>query len=817
MLRLPITQIDLTVDDIDGYETRFATRRMRQRQSSASSLHLNAGPGRLTSNAVVAENMNVDRRGAGHQVSVAHDERCDTTLDAVVHENNQQTITRVRLTEAAIDSGEQRQLPHDMLQRQAECAWSRQSSSALTQNIGGFSLSGHAMSGTMSQIDGMVEWPRETVSGASNDSANTPAMISISALREINSDAFLVSSTLPSSPRPFSSARARRRQIFHDPIQQQELIELRHRERIPPYQSSSILSSLQQPVPHLVLPLHDESSPGLDPGAPVFVPRTRFASSVAYNSDGPSHSVLQEGRTATGHSSSNLRVRPISEQNVEVSFRGQSHSVHTLTEPFRTRNRFSSQTSSQSGPLPRLSSDLSHHAPPRSDAIVSVMQRGGSGLWPAAAPIFNVSRHSHGDISSSMRVGQLQYHVRHVTSVQQTHLPIGDRTTIDNISSLAAMANQESALRLPDTVLVDATSSHHQPIPESSPSDNDREFSTADMQDISHCVKVEGRTDMELLYQSSLPDFSHMSSYRRNHSPLEQLTEELSRLSASLERPRSVGRWFESRPRISLLYGDPFVEQSRTPSPDVAKTADRVNTGQLLDSDPSSPVPPSIASFLHSSTPAVLGTAAVTNPSWHLTPTKSPASSPPLSISVPTASPPSIPTAIARSPNAPHSLRPVILSTPRVRVYNDAVPPQTQPQAPADLLQSRTRQRKQSNVAEPAPRAAQSSTLSPDVDSTPAHAPTLTTMLPASESPALPVTVPRFPSTYRPPARGRGRMREMENELEGFEAHLAELREERMVWLSRRSAGGGAREHDGQALEVTPPGQGRFERMLSGG
>ncbi|TKA81512.1 hypothetical protein B0A55_02990 [Friedmanniomyces simplex] len=90
-------------------------------------------------------------------------------------------------------------------------------------------------------------------------------------------------------PSLLSSARARRRHarshdltIPEDQVQMQQLIQARHLTRVP---SGDLVPDLPPPVPELILPTYEEPSVfsmnlPLDPGAAVFVPRTRFGTAT---------------------------------------------------------------------------------------------------------------------------------------------------------------------------------------------------------------------------------------------------------------------------------------------------------------------------------------------------------------------------------------------------------------------------------------------------------------------------------------------------------------------------------------------------------
>nr|POE99398.1 hypothetical protein CFP56_52790 [Quercus suber] len=820
MLRLAATRIDLTGDDIDGFETRSAARRSGRQQSANDCFRLTAGPGRLTSHAVTAENQIVDYHRVNSGNNAESNEELIRTLNVVAHEGDQQDVSSARATSGAIEQdGQQRasdQLSPRVLldDRQAR-------------------PNGHTLSSSGSQIGGTIECPDRISSAGLDDSTSTLPGKTILALREIGGDAYPVepsprSSRLPSSPRPFSSARARRHQIFNDPIQQQELIEHRHRERIPPYQSSSILPSIQQPVPHLVLSLQDESNAGLDPGAPVFVPRTRFASSVTYDRGEFTHAEPQWSIRDSTQRSSNLRTRPISEQNVEGRSRGYTTFFNILPEPQHSRRRLRTRTSDQRSGLPRPTSGTDRYAGRRPNARIPTSQREAPDHPPAATPMFSSSQELPQDLPPNMRSDQFQFHVRHIVSEQRPHPLNEGRATLDDASSIAAKATRNRTRFIPNVDSTTHPSPHRPKLDPFSPEES-LTAPNADVPTSSNRYDMKDSVDKTFPYQSPTADSLHMSSYRRDHSPLDQLTEDLSRLSASLGRPRSVGRWFDNRPRTSLLHGNPFHEHSRPSSPRSTVVLDVVAPDESSDAQTSLSGPLPTQSSKHSSSSALPSPPIISHRDWCPDSPNPLSSSPSGPASASNVSPDTEHGQTSSGPPESHHTRSDVPCTPRVRVYNDTEPPHTQPQTSADLAHSRRRLRANSHPSVPAPPSVHSAVrpvppsalarnagdITPFSASTPARVATLTSAIAPTVPSATPATAPRIVSTHHR-RRHNERRQDIENDVEGFEGHLAELREERRVWLSRRRADAEG-EADGRGLEITPPGQGRFERMLWGG
>ncbi|KXL42606.1 MAG: hypothetical protein FE78DRAFT_34283 [Acidomyces sp. 'richmondensis'] len=210
------------------------------------------------------------------------------------------------------------------------------------------------------------------------------------------------------------------------------------------------------------------------------------------------------------------------------------------------------------------------------------------------------------------------------------------------------------------------------------------------------------------------PDAATPESLLMRNSPLDELAERLSRV-----RPRSVGRSWERPPpppgnrTSALLAGELFRVETPPPPP---------------PPPPQGPVEPSPSSSL-------LGGAG--------------------------------------GVSSPIKRKPVPMTTPKVQVYDDSLPPATQPWTPADLRGAR-RARGRSDTIYHAPLLHNSSR---DVASPPE----------------------RHPHRHTYPAEAA------ENDL--LDAHLAGLEEDRRRWVGRRWEEG--------SLQVTPPREGRFERFLS--
>ncbi|GAB1730021.1 hypothetical protein NU195Hw_g3445t1 [Hortaea werneckii] len=156
-------------------------------------------------------------------------------------------------------------------------------------------------------------------------------------------------------------------------------------------------------------------------------------------------------------------------------------------------------------------------------------------------------------------------------------------------------------------------------------------------------------------------------------------------------------------------------------------------------------------------------------------------------------------------------------ATPKVKVYNDSEPPDTQPQTPADVLRTARKSRRgrsddwtqnqtvnrvdessptldsqQNNYRQTCPSVSPARAL----DSHVRHDNRASTTVSVSE----PIQNEQI---RRRPDSARNTLDRENNEVEG---HLEGLEEDRRVWLARREGG---------SLETTPPAEGRYERYLS--
>lgn len=798
MLRLPVSTIGLTPEDNDDFEARFETRRSLRRQNCVRtpSVRLNVGPGQRASHAVVTEDINMVGGRIESRIAQANNEgNVAVMIDAVACGQGRA---------APIQSSVEMSESHQHTPSATVSNWQTEDFQTSCPHLYGQqddrfdNLTVDDQPNEQPQLDGV------------NESREGPAATPEPAISKETGNIYEdVCPTEPPprySPPPFSSARARRHQIFHDSAIQQELIQHRHHERIPSHPPGTLLPFRRHPVRELMLPVYDGVDVSLDPGAPVFVPRTRFGSATG-SSVNELVVVPDTQENINTHDLLNLRIRPTSEQNVDLAIRGRLEPSSSPAEQRRPRNGRNSRTSDQNDILPRQTRNLDRYPILRPNPRPLVAESATPGQGVSFVPMRNFSLVSHPDFPPTPAVIRSQYEVRHVVATHYTAPANYD----DMISR--STSSSLSALRHSSTSNVLGTTGTPFPLPHShsrgGPLSWSRNHVTADTSRVPSIVSstVSGINERMSSRQSSTPGPSQWEGFARSRSPLEQLTEDLSRLSATLGRPRSDGRslrrTFGDRPRISLLSGDPFRQDSSPHSASVSPLT--LDTTLLVETvEGAAAIPPDISArashaspMVRTSSSAFPSTPPLYEPQSYISSTTAGASPPFRTITFPQ-SPTSRVLSLATS------------STPKIKIYNDAEPPTTQPQTPADVYRSIRRRHGQSGESthwqEPV-LIAQVMTSSP------------TTPNPGGDGDGFGNTMPfqrvaaRTPTASQAgapdPSRSMNARRwgeHAENNTEDMEGHLQSLQEDRQTWLERREDG---------SLDVTPPREGRFERYLS--
>lgn len=593
-------------------------------------------------------------------------------------------------------------------------------------------------------------------------------------------------------------------------------------------------------VPEVIV--HDEDfqmvqEPTLDPAAPAFVPRTRFGSVTRsfWDSGVTPFSSHHWGSLDSTRNASGLRIRSTSEQNINVQ------------NPRRYRNsRLTESTSARRFPAP-------------TPDLYMEQQRSITGFNQGTAttvhPVWDLDRYPILRSSSSTGDqrgldGLLAPHSeasadatrsRYTPSPPIHALPgQGHRQSRFGIYSAFANNVGDGGYFPPRTRSASpavSTISHSTPnllsMPRSASRIDSRGISGSWSQSQSRPASqnrfsrmVSGASGISAddvpPRRSSRQELDAAEEFiRRRNSPLDELTERFSRM-------RSVGHsWSRpsgARSRPSLLNGDPFGQ-----SPSINASEGRIETA-VTHSRPSIPAhvpvgrdeqeeeltdadPVALSLALPPSSPLPSGAQIVpSSPPLHESFSTSPRQ--PLAQLSPSKSPDLCTSPIVRKP------LPRTATTPKVNVYDDSQPPDTQPQTPADVARSKRARAESVNRFQQSPVIAARAMI----DSLPEEIMSRTsrqTYGPATTQATAQLTVlppvtshsTVVPSLSGPMSRDRTRTRtriqrqsgseQIENDME---RQLSGMEEDRRTWLSRHGTG---------TLDVTPPKEGRFERFLS--
>lgn len=274
----------------------------------------------------------------------------------------------------------------------------------------------------------------------------------------------------------------------------------------------------------------------------------------------------------------------------------------------------------------------------------------------------------------------------------------------------------------------------------------------------------------------SISDDAAAEFLRFRPSPLDGLTAELGRLSAALG-PVTIA----SEKCVNLLNGNPFdVSGTLTYDEDIDLESSEVDLDAVRRDTAH---PKLLASPSHFTLPC---SQAVPN-----TPVPLPGSSR-------VQASPSKATIETKTPSRQAAAN--TSATPKFPIYNDATPAHLQPQTPADLHRSSRRSRNRSDSSVHREAFCVGQVL-------------LAPRPPIPERKAYRNTYPAnvivggdslHAGTNRSAGMRRGD-RDRDETENGAQGLMSELESDRAVWVRRRQ---------GRSLDVTPPGQGRFERFL---
>ncbi|KAK0948391.1 hypothetical protein LTR29_000022 [Friedmanniomyces endolithicus] len=838
MLRCPPSRVNLTSSDLTDFDHRyFALQQARKAQAQGTNVRLSPGPSRLTSFALVPEQHNEGRKRAASTLSQAT--ICsieDGTPEGVPGTSSNDASATWTATTASNVPGrrsDQSGLCAEAANALANAVYQQSPSQQSPRLVTGRRPTPVPETSPLrhdeQRITDRLVRPGPTDLDGSADMRlpNTPSIS-----REDTGDLLPhyyaqrgVVGTTPNHQDPavmphrtvpslLSSARARRRHARS----RDHAIEIRHLERVP---SGDVVPGLPQPVPELILPPYDEASVfaltlPLDPGATVFVPRTRFGTTTGSELSISGGLEPRWSGLETAHSNSDLRIRSSSEQNAEQPVRHRMVPGAQQSGSLLPRHQRGSRASDQNDPAPNL-----ERYPL---------------LRPSARPV--TGRHLSGSqrpvLMPGRRASRVLVSAPHRTPsaawTGQTEPSMSSGTTT-SMTPLDGVNNRHAGMPSPISTGSSRSQAILQP-PTSEPRVGTRSSSLAwthtalsPARRIPSMVSAASGISSALSSRHSSTEGLHAAAefLRMRSSPLDDLTEGLSRLAAS--RPRSVAHSWERSPgqrqRVSLLNGDLFRADALPMLPSEQHTT-VVMPAVLSDTQRSVAIPtqesdmgcfPPQAVALPALAPARISSSPLpsTPPVRRIISEASTPRSPLKDIS---------PSKVSRTPRSAITRKPLpnhaTAATPRVRVYNDDVPAHMQPQTPADISTSTRRARGLSEAAAQGPTAFASAialTSSPPVSQRGSHRHTYPSTAPRPQVPhSLPVVVPAGPTptsvqgSSRPPqARRRADGRTHSSEENEVESQLRLLEEERQTWERRQEAG---------SLESTPPGVGRFERFL---
>ena len=820
MLRCPPSRISLTPADIAGLNHRLSARQAaRSKHSTTSNVRFSRGPHRSTKRSIVSAEDNTRGRRAASSSSEAtfHD-----GSEASLHDDRTPTGPHMPDSDLASSLVDRHALSRNLAIEAENAVSSQQAPTHSTTCINstdsleaalcsaGKSSANIPLRPSLAQTDGSLE--THTVHEFASAAPPMPFTRRGNAvLGELRSDAFPISGRR--SPEPhhadhpmLASARARRQhgdrsrhRVLADSAEVRSIHRLDQHNAI----STHNVPALRVSAAATLLP----AIPTLDPGAPVFVPRTRYA--IPTSSENEPALLSDPHTSALDHTSThtNLRVRSMAAQNRQPGDRRPALTTAPITEDqshtgiggSRSTNRHYHGRSLDQGMLfapPTISAasyDSSHPLDASNSRAPSSRQWSASRSHSSSSPF-------HPSIPP--QAPTVMQRVSFETGSDRATL----RTSPHPASSAMSLASQSTPNLLSSNRLLFQSRSRYSSSSWIHPDSGAyRASSTFSATSGTGTEPVSRRSSWQELQIAE--DF-----IRRRSSPLDELTKSFSRMrSVGRSWPRSPSNW--SRP--SLLSGDPFGQRaaSRVGSyhrpaeartrplsfrdsgagqePAILETVDNDVVALALALPPSSPI---------SSGPAVLPNASAPLP-------QGTSSSSILIQRSPIQGTPS-----CKSPRD-LSAAPQPTMTPRFSVYDDSRSQYTQPQTPADVTGAR--------------RAAHNSVVGNNaspilvgraiID----HLPAISATYDLRDHPSMTSTTStaaragiRFDGRAgRPEQAGRPRTRrhnrtqqssgQIENELEG---HLQGLEADRRVWLQRREGG---------SLDITPPREGRFERYLS--
>lgn len=573
--------------------------------------------------------------------------------------------------------------------------------------------------------------------------------------------------------------------------------------------SQSALNTTVRPA----LPAH------LNPGAPAFVPRTRFGSGTGGSEENVpgglrvSRQATQGTRVSSTQSTSNLRIRSSFERNSQQGYRhqdsyGNSNSnIVSAARPVAIQYRRRSHTSDQNANFPAISSVGERYPALRPAGSIPAPRRSSGAHRQVVFPRRRSSQQhliDHQRVAIPIPIRSTNDQRRSSTQSKSSSLILPDASNMMRASSAAPSSNSRSTPNL-----CQATS----PVPlihsRSSSLSWDRFVSQRHTgrripSVVSAASGISGSSDE---HARRLGHMSFEESMLSRESPLDELLLDFSHLFPNDGRPRSVGRSFQQSPgshtRISLLSGGIFQQNVAHEQEDVY-LGEHGNTGRhplKIANDSSFSEDDAVALSLALPSPNMPSSSPTINswPHFHAPTPMVGASTSNLTSSI-TPPPQSICSLTQVQDDA----------TPRVHVYDDRRSPRTQPQTPADIRRSARQARSRgTTMSHQEVGAVAEGLFSPIIPERRPHRPYT---YPAGTPPSMidSAAIPGRPGIVgvqgvRQSLNVRGSQRSSGSSENDVEGSLAGLDADRRTWMARREEG---------SLETTPPREGRFERYL---
>lgn len=615
-------------------------------------------------------------------------------------------------------------------------------------------------------------------------------------------------------------------------------------------------------------------TPLLDPSASVFVPRTRFGSINSTSGAGTTGSAADYRFDESVESSENFahsRTQSILQVDAhrahleqEAPAIGRNVSVHgpqdtSMQARRRSRTHEYDTTGSQS------TSNTERRTSTRQPSASFAARRGSGSQRPVIFPRRESSRRNLVAFQRARQATSTTTRVSSgsVASVSLLNVPrdIDNGRQMPRSVSPALSTSSRSTPNLlrPPPIAVSEAHTRRSSFTSEPPVDpraaTFEEFHKLSLQD----QRDDDGPSADIHIPTAMPGSALDHFLNNRDSPLDELGDRLSRMSSN--RPRSVGRSFHqppgSRPRISLLSGDPFREDTPPEPPPLSSdeydgyqtffpqeqsqtSGDRREKKKKHDSVVSDDDPVALSLALPSPAIPPLSPSPLVSRS---SPTPSQQPSTPATALRDRAKTPRTSASISSpvrgsewissgTPPMPPSATPA-----RMTIYNDARPAELQPQTPADLSRSAARRRARagthsshrsgvSNISaggftgSPATSASGivERSSNPNRHSYPAAATPITASPVAIEVVETPA---RVPVVVGHEGRSGGRVTRrswvasIEDEYVGYddedgendvENGLVGLEEDRRVRIERHEGNG--------TLDITPPAEGRWERYL---